>query len=162
MKGTLIFPILFSVLSCAPSSRDLLKLESRIDSLQKQLDKSYTPGFGEIMSGIQVHHAKLWFAGINENWELAEFEIHEIDEGLEDIMNFNIDRPESKVIPMINPALDSVRVAIKNMNPGQFKNGYILLTNTCNECHKATNHQFNIVTVPKNLPVVNQDFNPVR
>jgi hypothetical protein len=30
------------------------------------------------MSSIQVHHAKLWFAGQNQNWELADFEMHEI------------------------------------------------------------------------------------
>jgi hypothetical protein len=162
MKGTLIFPILFSVLSCAPSSRDLLKLESRIDSLQKQLDKSYTPGFGEIMSGIQVHHAKLWYAGVNENWKLAEFEIHEIQEGLDDIINFNADRPESSAITMINPAIDSISTAITTMNLTQFRNSFTLLTNSCNDCHKATNHEFNVVTIPVAQPVVNQDFKPRR
>ena len=110
------------------------------------------------MSGIQMHHAKLWFAGINENWKLAEFEIHEIQEGLDEINQFNDDRPESKAIPMINPSVDSVSTAINKMNVLEFKNSYLLLTNTCNECHKATNHEFNVVTIPMNLPVTNQDF----
>ena len=35
------------------------------------------PGFEEFMSNIQAHHAKLWFAGQNHNWKLADFEIHE-------------------------------------------------------------------------------------
>ena len=77
-------------------------LQSQIDSLQSQLKNSYAPGFGEFMSGIQVHHEKLWFAGINQNWKLADFEIHEIMEALDDIQNVNTDRPEVKSIKMIN------------------------------------------------------------
>ena len=37
------------------------------------------------MSGIQVHHEKLWFAGTAKNWRLADFEIHEIMEAVDDI-----------------------------------------------------------------------------
>ena len=35
------------------------------------------------MGGIQTHHAKLWFAGLNNNWKLAEYEIDEIKERFE-------------------------------------------------------------------------------
>ncbi len=74
------------------------------------------------MSNIQLHHAKLWFAGINRNWELAQFEIHEIQEALEDISNFNADRPETKAITMINPAIDSLSTAISKKDLDLFKN----------------------------------------
>ena len=94
------------------------------------------------MSGIQMHHAKLWFAGQNENWPLADFEIHEILEALEDIQKFCVDRPESKSIGMINPAIDSISYAIQQKNLQLFKNSFTLLTNTCNNCHKATEHGF--------------------
>ena len=48
--------------SCARSGRGHA-LQAKIDSLQRRLDDAYRPGLGEFMSGIQVHHAKLWFAG---------------------------------------------------------------------------------------------------
>ena len=35
------------------------------------------------MGGIQTHHAKLWFAGINDNWKLAQYEIDEFKERFE-------------------------------------------------------------------------------
>lgn len=133
-------------------------LQSQIDSFQSQLKNSYAPGFGEFMSGIQVHHEKLWFAGINQNWKLADFEIHEIEESLDDIKKYCTDRPESKSIDMINAPLDSVSKAIVSKNETEFKSGYLLLTNTCNSCHQATNHEFNVITIPTTPPFSNQVF----
>jgi len=114
------------------------------------------------MSGIQTHHAKLWFAGINNNWPLADFEIHEIEEALEDVQKFCSDRPEVKSIGMITAALDSTKNSIQQKNLSLFKNDFLLLTATCNNCHKATDHGFNVVTVPTELPVTNQDFKPAQ
>ncbi|HSU28391.1 MAG TPA: hypothetical protein VLJ68_08415, partial [Chitinophagaceae bacterium] len=152
--------ILFS--ACNQSNGNAKKLQAQIDSLKRKLDDTYKPGFGEMMSSIQTHHAKLWFAGINSNWKLADFEIHEIQESLADIQKFNTERTEVKTIGMINPAIDSVSKAILQQNLQQFTNSYMLLTNTCNSCHKATEHEFNVVTIPSALPVVNQDFKPAQ
>src|SRR5258708_38764496 len=44
----------------------------------------YAPGLGEFMTATQLRHAKLWFAGKQNNWDLAAYEIDEIKEGLED------------------------------------------------------------------------------
>ena len=150
------------IISCNQQNDDAQKMQATIDSLQKQLNETYKPGFGEFMSGIQTHHAKLWFAGQNQNWPLADFEVHEIQEALEDVQKFCSDRPEVKAIGMINPAIDSINNAIQQKNPQLFKTSFVLLTNTCNNCHKATAHGFNIVTIPTNLPVANQDFKPVK
>ena len=119
---------------------------------------AYKPGLGEFMTSVQIHHAKLWFAGINENWELADFEIHEINEIMDDINTYNSDRPEIKSLDIIHPAIDSVTAAIRQKSAGSFKNSYILLTNTCNECHKNTSHGFNVVKIPDQPPFSNQDF----
>ena len=148
--------------ACNPQADKTQQLQIQIDSLKSRLDNSYQPGFGEFMSSIQVHHAKLWFAGINNNWELADFEIHEIQESLDDIQQFNTDRLEAKTIGMISPAIDSVSNAIKQKNQLLFKSSYTLLTNTCNNCHKATKHEFNVVTIPAIPPISNQSFKPVE
>ena len=158
MKSFILLIITSIFTGCNNQNDKEQKMQATIDSLQKQLNETYKPGFGEFMSGIQMHHAKLWFAGQNENWPLADFEIHEILEALEDIQKFCVDRPESKSIGMINPAIDSISYAIQQKNLQLFKNSFILLTNTCNNCHKATEHGFNVVTIPNNLPVPNQEF----
>jgi hypothetical protein len=135
-------------------------LQTEIDSLRHQLADTYTPGLGEFMSGIQVHHSKLWFAGTNQNWELADFEIKEIQETVEDIQKFNMDRPEVKSIGMIIPAIDSLNAAILQQNTGLFESGFRFLTNNCNACHRTTGHGFNVIIIPTSPPVSNQRFAP--
>jgi len=66
------------------------------------------------MGNIQVHHAKLWFAGTNGNWALADFEVSEIMETLENLKRYQAARAETKSLPMIEPALESVAGAIKS------------------------------------------------
>ncbi len=113
------------------------------------------------MSGIQVHHEKLWFAGDAQNWPLADFEINEIKETIDDINTYNTDRPEIKSLPMIAPAIDSVANAIKQKDPAMFKRSFVLLTSTCNNCHHATNHAFNVIKIPDTPPFSNQVFKPL-
>jgi len=153
-----LFTILVLFASCGGQNAELNNMQAKVDSLQKQLDGVYRPGLGEFMTGIQTHHAKLWFAGKNANWKLADFEIHEIMESLDDIQKYNQDRPEIKSIGMIAPALDSINNAIKQKDTVSFRRSFVLLTNTCNNCHRATDHEFNVVIVPSGLPVLNQDF----
>ncbi len=110
------------------------------------------------MSNIQTHHAKLWFAGENQNWKLADFEINEIKENLEGIQKYCSERKETKSIGMINLAMDSLSNSILKKSKIKFRKNYINLTNSCNSCHQATNHEYNVIVVPKNSPFSNQDF----
>lgn len=159
MKKWFVLPVILLVfVACNQPANDSQYLQTRVDSLQARLENTYKPGLGEFMSNIQVHHAKLWFAGSSSNWKLADFEINEIKESLDDIQNYCSDRPEVKSIGMINPAIDSMNHAIKQRNGALFRSSYILLTNTCNNCHRATNHEFNVIKPPDNPPFSNQDF----
>jgi len=155
---------MFAVLIFGACNNDnnTAQLQLRIDSLQKKIDAAYKPGLGEFMSNIQVHHAKLWFAGKNENWKLADFEIHEIMESVDDIQQYAADRTESKDIVMIVPALDSVNHAIELKDTALFKRNFLLMTNTCNSCHHAVNYNFNLVKIPDAPPFSNQVFTPEK
>ena len=134
------------------------QLQSQIDELKRKADAAYKPGLGEFMSEIQVHHEKLWFAGKNENWKLADFEIHEIMESLQGIQLYAAEREESKKVVMLSPALDSVNNAIEQKDTAKFVSGFVLLTNTCNKCHVAVNYEFNMVKIPETPPFSNQVF----
>lgn len=154
-----IVPLLLalSLLACNHASNEHA-LQTRIDSLESKLANTYKPGFGEFMSSIQVHHAKLWFAGQSQNWKLADFEINEIKESLEGIKEYCTDRTETKSIDMIAPSMDSLSNAIEHQDMAQFNKRYLVLTSNCNNCHHATNHAFNVIKVPSNPPFSNQDF----
>jgi hypothetical protein len=157
MKVALFIIITCSLYACNESSRSSLQ-SRKIDSLESQLASTYKPGFGEFMLAIQAHHSKLWFAGKNNNWKLADFEVHEIMELIEDIQKFQSERPEAEKIVMIQPAIDSVNKAIVQKDRHLFISSFILLTNTCNNCHHAVNFEFNVVKVPDTSPFSNQDF----
>lgn len=158
MQKFVITLIILTMLSCGQKSDNSKDLQTRIDSLENKLSQTYKPGFGEFMGNIQIHHAKLWFAGENQNWKLADFEMNEIKENLEGIKKYCSDRTETKSIGMIDLAMDSLNNAILKNNQEMFQRNYTNLTNTCNSCHQATNHEYNVITVPENPPFSNQDF----
>lgn len=157
----LIFSSLTVIISSCGDKQDTTKNASNSDSLELNIKKEmaeYAPGLGEIMGGIQTHHAKLWYAGVNDNWKLAQYESDELKERFEQARSIESTRPEVKMIPMMYPAIDSINNAIVNKNQEQFKKGFILLTATCNSCHSANNFSFNVITIPTAPPVSNQDF----
>lgn len=162
MRQVLLILIVFSFFSCNNSSESNKVLLNRIEALENKLADAYKPGFGDFMGTLQNHHAKLWFAGENENWKLADFEIHEIEETMEDLMKYQADREESKMIEILNPAIESIEDAIEKKDPELFKRSYILLTNACNKCHQATGYEFNRVKVPEISNFSNQDFSTLE
>lgn len=160
MKRMFFLLLLASAGACNQSSSETRELRAEIDKLHQELQESYKPGLGEMMNGIQLHHAKLWFAGINQNWPLADFELHEIGETLDDIRKYNSDRPETKSIGTLEPVLDSLNSDIEQRNTARFRLHFQTLTQTCNECHQNTNHGFNVITEPSSPPFSNQRFQP--
>lgn len=159
MKIYFVLPaVVCLMISCKQPGESTAVLQSRIDSLEKKLANTYKPGFGEFMSSIQVHHAKLWFAGKDQNWQLADFEMHEIGEAIDAIQQYQTEREESKKVGMLKPSLDAVKDAIDKKDPVLFNSSYLLLTSSCNNCHKAVDFGFNVVKVPDTPPFSNQAF----
>ena len=149
---------LFTLSSCSSNTQTTQAMQHQIDSLEQVMSKSYKPGFGEFMTYVQAHHQKLWFAGQHQNWKLADFELNEIKETMGKIQQFETDRKESKLVPMILPALDSVSAAIQKKDAKKFNHSFTVLTNTCNQCHTAAQYPFNVVKVPDKNSFPNQDF----
>lgn len=158
MKKIIFLFLMATVVACNSKTDNEKKLQNRIDSLEIKLNNSYKPGLGEFMNSIQIHHAKLWFAGKNNNWKLADFEIKEIKEALDNINKYCTDRPEIKALGMIDESIDSISKAIQDKDPATFKNSFVVLTNTCTNCHRETNHGFNVLKIPDTPPFSNQDF----
>ncbi len=157
----LIAVALFS--GCGNSNSE--KLQKQVDSLSVELQKvktKYKPGLGEFMTGIQLHHSKLWFAGINKNWDLAKFELDEIRELMQTAKELLPERSETEVLPILIPPLDSLGNSIDQKNVDKFKSDYKNLTGTCNDCHQTVNYPFNVIKIPTREPVVDQEFKPVE
>ena len=158
MKNTIKIVLFISLLVSCKKNDKYTRLENQFKELKIELDNVYKPGFGDIMGNIQIHHSKLWFAGKNHNWELAKFEIHEIEENFDQIKKHQKSRKETAMVPIIKPAIDSISKAIENQNYNKFENNFKLLTNTCNVCHKANNYEFIQIKVPDIQSINNQVF----
>ncbi|WP_271585972.1 c-type cytochrome [Bradyrhizobium sp. CCBAU 53415] len=109
----------------------------------------------DLMTRLQLQHAKLWFAGKLSNWSLASYEIQRIEANLE---------AAGKLLPdplRIGPAkhqLQAVREAIQQKNVPAFTKAYSALTNECNSCHRASGFASITIQVPVRPPVTNQLF----
>jgi hypothetical protein len=124
---------------------------------------NYVPGMGEIMGLTQMRHSKLWFAGDAKNWELANYELDEIKEGLNDASKFHPvfkkDAPIAAILDeFMSQPLSDINNSIIAKNRISFRQSFDRLTNACNACHKAASQGFIVITRPRVSPVGNQEF----
>ena len=124
----------------------------------------YAPGLGEFMTATQLRHAKLWFAGKENNWGLAAYEIDEIAEGLEDAEK---QFPTHDGIPVsdmikanIDPAVAELRKAVGAKSSTKFAVAFDKLTSACNTCHAGADKPFIRIQRPTSSPLSNQNFAP--
>src|SRR5215212_9240397 len=135
-----------------------------LGACQSRTEETYTPGLGEIMGYLQVRHAKLSFAGEKENWQLADYELDELQEGLEDITKFH--PTHEKVLMATDKALRQfmdlplrqLRDAIAKKNAAAFASAFENVTSSCNACHQQCNFGFIHIPKPDGHPYSNQDY----
>jgi hypothetical protein len=155
--------------SCNDDRNTMKILQSEInyiniknDSLEKEI-QSIKPGLGDLMLMVQVHHNKLFFAGKNADWPLAQFEHDEIMEILAQAETIENERTEVKLFrTMIYPQLDSIQLYIKKKDAIRFAASFTNLTTACNNCHTNTKYSFNKIIIPAAPPYTNQEFTPVK
>jgi hypothetical protein len=128
----------------------------------------YSPGIAEIMIATQIRHAKLWLAGDARNWALADYEIDEIKEGFEDVVQYfpvYKDMPVGKMIEAtIMSPIEEVEKAVKARDRAGFVAAFDKLTAACNSCHQAANRAFIVIQRPSTSSSTfpNQSFAPKR
>jgi hypothetical protein len=124
----------------------------------------YTPGLGEFMLLTQARHLKIWLAGSAGNWELADYEVEELKEGLEDTVKYIPTYKETPVAQMIESIvmkpIEELEAAIKARDRVRFQSSYDKLTAACNACHAASNRAFIVVQRPTGIQFPNQSFVP--
>ena len=130
-----------------------------LDSLRTAI----APGLGEYMMSIQQHHAKLWFAGINSNYELASYEIGELDELFENVARIYPKHDSLDMTPIIQTIrakhlADVDTVIARHGTADQFRISFDQLNQACNGCHAAAQHRFIHIQPPTTPPATNQTY----
>jgi cytochrome c553 len=141
--------------AAAPGSGDrdeIAALKQEIAELKKS---AYHPELGEQMLTIQIRHARLWFAGAAKNWTLAAFELQEIKEAFDAVIEQNpehaIFQPQrlADILPAMTkgPVL-ALRDAIDHASKPEFEKAYDNLSAACSGCHKAAGNDFLVIQRP--------------
>lgn len=125
----------------------------------------FKPAMDDLMTMlIQPRHMKLYYAGQQQNWTLAAFELNELGGALRRIgqtipkyRNFSVD---ATVASIFGPKIMAMNAAINSHNLGQFNSAYADLTVGCNTCHEGMEHPFLVMKVPDAQNFPDQDFRP--
>ncbi len=121
--------------------------------------EQYVPRLGDIMNAIQFRHMKLWFAGKGLNWELAAYELRQLESALMEAATLYPGIPATNVTRMAGPA-QLVADAIEAKDSRLFAKAVGEFTNGCNACHQSIGRGFIVMRVPTESPFNNQVFPP--
>jgi cytochrome c553 len=130
----------------------------------EESSSNYAPGLGEIMTFTQMRHTKLWLAGEASNWELAAYEVDELEEGFQDAVTYHPTHKDAPVaLTTVLPAMTdapiaALRVAIGKRDRQEFEAAFDSLTAGCNNCHHTMKFAFNVVQRPTFNAFPNQNF----
>ncbi|WP_338813701.1 hypothetical protein V9L05_20295 [Bernardetia sp. Wsw4-3y2] len=148
---------------------DIKKMESKqqdVSTINSTSDKEETEEehyeLALAMARMQTYMQKLHFAGQNENWKLAQFYTHELEETMEDIIDHNVIDEGTEISGLVKtmafPNIEKLEKNIESEDKTSFVEGYQLLLRSCNNCHVASKHEFIKIMTPKNEDFINQDF----
>jgi hypothetical protein len=127
-----------------------------------EMEQRYRPGLHSLMQQVQVRHAQLWFAGAAGNVALAEYQVHELEELIEDIAELHPeydDKPVAQLLgQLLTPALEDVERAVRGEH--DFAAAFDRLTQQCNACHAATDRSAIVMQRPRTPPLDNLRYEP--
>ena len=133
--------------------------QAEIAALRKELAElkkfAYHPELGEQMLGLQIRHARLWYAGQAQNWTLAAFELQEIKEAFDAVVEQNPDhaifQPQrlADILPgMTQGPIRALRDAIDRSSKAEFDKAYDGLSAACTGCHHVAGNDFLVIQRP--------------
>ena len=126
---------------------------------------AFNPGIGELMNLIvQPRHTKLWFAGHEANWTLAEYEIKELRSALANVAKsrpvFRERSVAENVEMFMGGAFRGIDEAIRARDATKFAEAYATANAGCNACHTALNQSQVVIKTPEQASYPDQEFRP--
>ena len=127
------------------------------DQKPENSQERYVPPLNLLMVATQLNHFKLWYAGVVQNWPLANYELAQIRTSIDRASTLYPNNVKSNMT-MMTPAADEVENAIKAKDSVKFSKAYTKLTVECNACHEATGFGFIKMRDPTLSPIETSPF----
>jgi cytochrome c553 len=120
----------------------------------------FVPRLNDMMVATQLRHFKLWYAGIVQNWPLANYELSQIRDAIVDTERLYTNKGGSSMSmrTMMTPGADDLADAIKAKDGNKFANAFSKLTAACNSCHEAAGFGFIKIREPRLSPLETSPF----
>jgi len=114
----------------------------KFDVVAKQLR-----GFDMTMVETGYRYQELYWAGKDQNWEYANYQIQKIKKTIANGLQRRPKRGESAQ-HFLNVSLPEIERVINTKDTLNFNNSFRTLTNACNNCHTKENVSFFAVKTP--------------
>jgi hypothetical protein len=95
------------------------------------------------------HFATLYHAARAERWELAAYQVEELEENLANAARAGGPYAQS-LKDFLKEHAQPLQKAVTTQNAEQFRQAFQAAVDGCNDCHKATQHGF--ITIPQEPP----------
>ena len=142
----------------APTRADEQKPPNSQDQNTSGSQERFVPRLNDMMVATQLRHFKLWYAGIVQNWALANYELSQIRTAIADTERLYANKGGSRMSAMMTPGTDDLEDAIKAKDSAKFANAYTKLTAACNSCHEAGGFGFIKIREPRLSPLETSPF----
>ena len=161
LRPALILALLLTGVACsrqpADQSAEVARLRAELAELKaRSVAPPPAPELGQQMLELQIRHARLWQAGEAKNWMLTQFQLAELRESLDAVVELNGDhaalQPQrlAEVLPaMLNPPLKQMQEAVDAQDLGKFELAYDAVSTACSACHAAADHGFLVIQRPQ-------------
>jgi hypothetical protein len=117
---------------------------------QEQHHETHDIDLAPFMIRNAYHFATFYHAARAGRWELAEYQLDELDENLQHAAQ----AAAAIYAPLLNDYrkdfVPRLQQAVAARNTEQFHIAFRAAVDGCNDCHKATNHAF--ITIPQEPP----------
>jgi hypothetical protein len=114
------------------------------------------------MGYFQRFSDKLYFAGSNGNWDLADFYLEEIEETAEKLEKGNIEDEGVNLSALISsvllPQVKKMEETLAKKDVKAFQEQYPLMIGSCNKCHTLAKHPFVVIKQPTSPTHGNQEY----
>lgn len=153
-----LFALLIGVYNYVAMQKNCTHLDANSNHQEKEMEFE----LADYMNKLQRHVNKLWFAGSAQNWELAQFYVHELEESMEAVEHAHLVENGMTLDPLMRnfglKSLYKLKNAISSKESKAFDEAYDILITNCNNCHHATQYPFIIIQKPRNPAYDNQLF----
>ena len=119
----------------------------------------------DVMTKLQRHANKLYFAGTLQNWKLADFYIEEIEETVKAISKKDIMEGPINISGLMDglilPEIEELERVVSQQDVPGFAKHYQALVDSCNACHTAANRPYLVIDQPRTPAFDNQHYEPL-